>query len=100
MATVFNPERYRLWLYENSPDGEAVYTRRERIVAACALALDANHTPIDRQSVPLCLCHMDPNPANAIWGAGGGGGGAMVDGGATRASGEVLSYLVGCSRGR
>lgn len=60
--------QYRQWLYASPGGGQTLYARLERIVAACEQALGASPAAIDRDSVPLRLCHVDPNPANAIWG--------------------------------
>jgi aminoglycoside phosphotransferase (APT) family kinase protein len=60
--------RYAEWLCENIAAGRAINTRLEKIATACEQALGKSPASIDRGSVPLRLCHVDPNPANAIWG--------------------------------
>jgi aminoglycoside phosphotransferase (APT) family kinase protein len=60
-------DQYRPWLCEDIAGGEAIGLRLERIAAACAGILSGSPARIDRASVPLRLCHVDPNPANIIW---------------------------------
>ena len=60
-------EQYRSWLCENIAKGEAICARLERIVTACTRAVNDSSAKINRGSVPLRLCHVDPNPANLIW---------------------------------
>jgi hypothetical protein len=57
---------YRSWLCESVPGGQAIHARLEQITAACQRTLDESPARIERESVPLRLCHVDPNPANAI----------------------------------
>jgi hypothetical protein len=58
--------QYRDWLCVTIAGGQAICARLERIVRACERALDESPARIERESVPLRLCHVDPNPANAI----------------------------------
>ena len=63
--------QYRPWLYEETETGKQICARLERLVAACKQVAARSPAAIDRASVPLRLCHVDPNPANAIWDEGG-----------------------------
>lgn len=64
-------EQYRPWMETKLFDGEAICARLERIATACTQALAESPARIDRDSVPLRLCHVDPNPTNIIWGGDG-----------------------------
>jgi thiamine kinase-like enzyme len=60
-------EQYRPWLCDYIDGGEAIGNRLERIATTCAQRLNESPARIDRASVTLRLCHVDPNPANIIW---------------------------------
>jgi aminoglycoside phosphotransferase (APT) family kinase protein len=64
-------EQYRSWLCEDIAKGKAICARLERIVTACTREVNDSPAKINRGSVPLRLCHVDPNPANLIWGSDG-----------------------------
>jgi aminoglycoside phosphotransferase (APT) family kinase protein len=60
--------QYRPWLCEDPDTGKLICARLERIVGACTQVVTRSPAAIDRANLPLRLCHVDPNPANAIWG--------------------------------
>jgi hypothetical protein len=60
--------QYKPWLSERIETGKLICARLERIIGACSLAVTRSPAAIDRASLVRRLCHVDPNPANAIWG--------------------------------
>jgi aminoglycoside phosphotransferase (APT) family kinase protein len=64
-------ECYQPWLCVAIENGQSLSARLERIVMSCEQALKASPARIDRESVPLRLCHVDPNPDNLISGSDG-----------------------------
>jgi len=61
--------RYGPWLATTDPDGQVLYDRLARLVDGCGEI--ARKTSVDpgRERVPLRLCRVDHNLANAVWGA-------------------------------
>lgn len=60
--------QYGPWLAATAPDGRDLRDRLAWLVNSCAEAITAADVNLSRKSVPLCLCHVDPNLANAVWG--------------------------------
>jgi aminoglycoside phosphotransferase (APT) family kinase protein len=60
---------YGPWLAANFTDGRDLHARLGRLVDSCTEAMLTSGVEPGRDSVPLRLCHVDPNLANAIWGA-------------------------------
>ena len=58
---------YGTWLATAEPDGQDLRDRLARLVNGCTEALTATDVDPSRESVPLCLCRVDPNLANGVW---------------------------------
>ncbi len=58
---------YGPWLVATDPEGRDLYDRLARLVDGCAAFVAATTANPGRESVPLCLCRVDPNLANAVW---------------------------------
>jgi Ser/Thr protein kinase RdoA (MazF antagonist) len=61
-------ESYREWLVTRVTGGVELYRRLARLVEASVRSVTQRSVDISRDAVPLRLCHVDPNPANLIWG--------------------------------
>lgn len=61
-------EQYGPWLSNTQPGGNALYHRLERVLEVCEKHLLSSKVKIHRESVALCLSHVDPNLANTILG--------------------------------
>lgn len=59
---------YREWLETRIHNGPALAKRLTCLVEACSYTVRKFSVDISAAAVPLCLCHVDPNPANLIWG--------------------------------
>ena len=60
--------QYGPWLATVAPDGRDLRGRLARLVDRCAETVMAATVNPGRESVPLCLCRVDPNLANVVWG--------------------------------
>ncbi|HET7091724.1 MAG TPA: aminoglycoside phosphotransferase family protein [Anaerolineae bacterium] len=60
-------DTYGLWLMASDREGAALIERMQRVLARCAQIVAKTDVNPDYDHVPLCLCHVDPNLANAIW---------------------------------
>jgi hypothetical protein len=64
---------YGGWLATTKPDGWArgakLRDRLARLVDSCTEALTTTAVNPGRECVELCLCRVDPNLANGVWGA-------------------------------
>jgi Ser/Thr protein kinase RdoA (MazF antagonist) len=60
--------RYGSWLAANDPEGQGLRDRLARLVDTCVEALTRSDVELGREEIPLLLCRVDPNLANAIWG--------------------------------
>jgi thiamine kinase-like enzyme len=58
--------KYGPWLAAFDPDGPALMDRIRRLIDNCAEAALQSKVSPGRDDVPLCLCRVDPNLANAI----------------------------------
>jgi len=58
---------YGPWLAAHEPGGTALLDRMRRLVDACAEVVARSDVTPDREHVPLRLCRVDSNLANAIW---------------------------------
>jgi aminoglycoside phosphotransferase (APT) family kinase protein len=54
--------------YERFGDGQYLRDRLAQLVDGCAQALTIASVDPGRECVPLCLCRVDPNLANTVWG--------------------------------
>ncbi len=63
--------QYGAWLATTGPEGTGLRDRLARLVDRCSQLLTAMDVDVGQESLPLCLCHVDQNLANAIWGADG-----------------------------
>ncbi len=63
--------KYGSWLATTSPDGGRLRDRLARLVDGCAEVVRTAAVDPGRQSVPLRLCRVDNNLANAVWGGDG-----------------------------
>jgi thiamine kinase-like enzyme len=61
-------DSYHDWIIDRLPGGADLYTRLARLVDACMRSVRSRQVDISREGVPLRFCHVDPNPANLIWG--------------------------------
>jgi hypothetical protein len=59
---------YGTWLATAEPDGQNLQDRLSRLVDHTTEALTTTDVDPSRESVPLCLCRVDPNLANGVWG--------------------------------
>ncbi len=59
--------KYGPWLVATHPAGRDLYGRLARLVDGCAEFVAATAADPGRESVPLCLCRVDQNLANAVW---------------------------------
>ncbi len=59
---------YETWLATTEPDGRDLRDRLSRLVDDCAETLTTADVDPSRESVPLCLCRVDPNLSNGVWG--------------------------------
>ena len=59
--------RYGTWLAASDPDGRNLRDRLAQLVDGCAEVVRTAAVNPGRESVPLCLCHVDPNLANTVW---------------------------------
>jgi aminoglycoside phosphotransferase (APT) family kinase protein len=59
--------KYGSWLAATDPDGQDLRDRLARLVDDCAEFITTAAVNPSRESVPLRLCRVDPNLANAIW---------------------------------
>ncbi|MDY6876204.1 MAG: aminoglycoside phosphotransferase family protein [Chloroflexota bacterium] len=59
---------YGAWLATTEPDGQYLRDRLAQLVDGCAQALTTASVDPGRECVPLCLCRVDPNLANGVWG--------------------------------
>lgn len=59
-------EKYAPWLRRISNEGQALTKRLERLVRVGSDRLASMQVDISWSSVPVCLCHVDPNSSNAI----------------------------------
>jgi thiamine kinase-like enzyme len=55
------------WLAATAPEGRDLRDRLVRLVDSCAEAVMTSAVDPGRESVPLCLCRVDPNLANTVW---------------------------------
>lgn len=58
---------YGPWLVATDPQGRDLYDRLARLVDGCAAFVATTAADPGRESVPLRLCRVDPNLANAVW---------------------------------
>lgn len=58
---------YGPWLIDADPQGREVCGRLARLVQDCAVLVSGSDANPSRDSVPLRLCRVDPNLANALW---------------------------------
>jgi aminoglycoside phosphotransferase (APT) family kinase protein len=58
---------YGGWLVTHEPAGRGLRDRLARLVDRCARVLSTATVNTGRGHVPLCLCRVDANLANAIW---------------------------------
>ena len=58
---------YGPWLVDTDLEGRDLYDRLARLVDGCAAFVATTAANPGRESVPLCLCRVDPNLANAVW---------------------------------
>jgi len=61
-------DQYGAWLALTEPDGQDLRDRLAWLVDGCVQALTTTDVDPSRESVPLCLCRVDPNLANCVWG--------------------------------
>lgn len=61
-------ERYTPWLNNAYDDGLEITKRLRRLIQRCVSAFRENSVNIKTVNIPLCLCRVDPNPANIILG--------------------------------
>ena len=59
---------YGAWLATTGPDRQYLRDRLAQLVDGCAQALTIASVDPGRECVPLCLCRVDPNLANGVWG--------------------------------
>jgi aminoglycoside phosphotransferase (APT) family kinase protein len=59
------------WLAAADPDGSRLRDRLVRLLDNCLAAVMAVDVDTSRDAVPLCLCRVDPNLANTVWGGDG-----------------------------
>jgi len=59
--------KYGSWLAASDPDGQELHDRLARLVNDCAEVVRTAGVNPGRESVPLCLCRVDPNLANTVW---------------------------------
>jgi len=57
------------WLATTEPDGQELRDRMARLVDRCAQVVAASDANPGREHVGLCLCRVDANLANTVWGA-------------------------------
>ena len=55
------------WLVATDPQGQELRDRLARLVRDCADLVSSTRADPRRESVPLCLCRVDPSLANALW---------------------------------
>jgi thiamine kinase-like enzyme len=60
---------YGPWLVAADPDGPTLRARLARLVASCAEVFATTAADPGRGRFPLRMCRVDPNLANAVWGA-------------------------------
>jgi len=65
---VFFLKEYGSWLAAVDPDGLALRRRLVALVDHCVHATKMLDVDPSREAVPICLCHVDPNLANAVVG--------------------------------
>lgn len=58
---------YGSWLIDADPQGRQLFGRLTRLVDDCADFVAGSHADPRRKRVPLRLCRVDPNLANALW---------------------------------
>jgi len=59
--------QYGSWLATHGPDGDVLRDRLVRLVARCSDVLTSSAACPKRDRFPMCLCRVDPNPANTVW---------------------------------
>jgi aminoglycoside phosphotransferase (APT) family kinase protein len=59
--------KYGSWLAATDPHGQDLRDRLARLVDGCVEAVRTAAVNPGRESVPLCLCRVDPNLANTVW---------------------------------
>jgi aminoglycoside phosphotransferase (APT) family kinase protein len=59
-------EQYGGWLAATDPGGAALQKRLADLVKHSARVAHSAHIDASRESVPICLCHVDPNLANTV----------------------------------
>ncbi|MSP13461.1 MAG: hypothetical protein EXR62_10965 [Chloroflexi bacterium] len=60
---------YGPWLSSNEPDGPELLSRLLRLVDLCSTFVRDTQAQPGPGNFPLCLCRVDPNLANTLWGA-------------------------------
>ena len=60
-------DTYGPWLAARDADGEALMAQMQRVIDSCARIVAKTDVNPGRDCIPLCLCRVDPNLANAIW---------------------------------
>lgn len=64
-------EFYLPWMETMLFQGGELAERLRSLRALCQQRLNSSRVEISRQGIPLCLCHVDPSPGNAICGSDG-----------------------------
>jgi thiamine kinase-like enzyme len=60
--------QYGAWLATTGPEGARLRDRLARLVDRCNQVLTTMDVDVGQDGLPLCLCHVDQNLANAVWG--------------------------------
>ena len=58
---------YGPWLIATDPQGHQLRSRLSALAQDCADFVAGSDANPSREHVPLCLCRVDPNLANALW---------------------------------
>jgi aminoglycoside phosphotransferase (APT) family kinase protein len=64
-------DTYGSWLAAADPEGSRLRDRLVRLLDGCTAVVMAADVDTSRDAIPLCLCRVDPNLANTVWGGDG-----------------------------